>query len=67
MTNRAGSQAAAERAAEESRRRLEKMIDDINAQSFPASDPPAWGIVASRLDQAKRAAAHTGDEAGGAP
>lgn len=67
MKDRAESQAAAGAAAEESRRWLERMIDDINAQSFPASDPPAWGIVATRLEQVKRAAANTDDEEGRAP
>jgi nucleotide-binding universal stress UspA family protein len=34
-----------------SRRReaVEALIDDIGAQSFPASDPPAWGTVRNRL------------------
>jgi hypothetical protein len=31
---------------------IEMLIDEIGAQSFPASDPPAWGAVSSRLDQA---------------
>ncbi len=30
---------------------VERLIDDIVAQSFPASDPPAWGVVASLLEQ----------------
>ena len=36
------------------RQSIEKLIDEIGAQSFPASDPPAWGTVASRIEQAKR-------------
>ncbi len=28
---------------------IEMLIDEIGAQSFPASDPPAWGTVTSRL------------------
>jgi hypothetical protein len=31
---------------------IELLIDEIGAQSFPASDPPAWGVVTSRLAQA---------------
>lgn len=34
------------------RQRVEILIDQIMEQSFPASDPPAWGIVSSRFDQA---------------
>ncbi len=37
-----------------SRQSIEELIDDIAEQSFPASDPPAWGTVASRIEQAKR-------------
>jgi hypothetical protein len=36
------------------RQKVEALIDDMGAQSFPASDPPAWGVVASRLEQAER-------------
>jgi hypothetical protein len=34
------------------RQTAEMLIDEIGAQSFPASDPPAWGVVAARLEQA---------------
>jgi hypothetical protein len=37
------------------RRSIEMLIDDIGAQSFPASDPPAWGVVSSRLEEESRA------------
>jgi hypothetical protein len=33
---------------------IEMLIDEIGRQSFPASDPPAWGVVSSRRDQARR-------------
>jgi len=33
-------------------RTIEMLIDEIGAQSFPASDPPAWGVVTSRLARA---------------
>jgi hypothetical protein len=28
------------------------MIDRMGDQSFPASDPPAWGVIRARLDVA---------------
>ena len=34
------------------RRAVETLIDDIGAQSFPASDPPAWGVASTRLEEA---------------
>jgi hypothetical protein len=33
---------------------IDGLIDEMGAQSFPASDPPAWGSVSSRLNQARR-------------
>lgn len=39
---------------EASRRGVEMLIDEIVEDSFPASDPPAWGVAASRLERARR-------------
>lgn len=37
------------------REAVEMLIDEIGAQSFPASDPAAWGVVGSRLEEESRA------------
>jgi uncharacterized membrane protein len=37
---------------------IETLLDEIGAQSFPASDPPAWGVVSARLDEAALASRH---------
>ena len=36
------------------RQMIDSLMDDMGAQSFPASDPPAWGAVSSRLEESKR-------------
>ena len=33
---------------------IERLIDEMGAQSFPASDPPAWGAVSSQGGAAER-------------
>ena len=33
------------------RMNIERRMDEILDQSFPASDPPAWGSVAARIEQ----------------
>lgn len=40
---------------QEERARVEGLIDEIMEQTFPASDPPAWGVVGARLSRLRRA------------
>jgi hypothetical protein len=49
-----GEDDSQESARQARREAIEMLIDEMGAQSFPASDPPTWGAVASMLDQAKR-------------
>jgi hypothetical protein len=41
---------------------VERLIDEIVDGTFPASDPPAWGVAASRLERSRE-----GDRAAGRP
>ena len=54
MTRRAGAgkvQDDSDAAREACRRNIERLIDETVAQSFPASDPPAWGVIGAMLEQ----------------
>lgn len=52
------------RMSDAERRRIERLIDEIVAQTFPASDPPAWGAVAALLEREDREAGETPESAG---
>ena len=44
-----------EPAPEPGRIAVERLIDEIVDDSFPASDAPAWGVAAARLERSREA------------
>ena len=49
-------------ATEASRSAVERLIDEIVDDTFPASDAPAWGVAASRLKRSREAEDATGGQ-----
>jgi hypothetical protein len=45
------------------RETVEELIDQMGQDSFPASDPPAWGVIDARLDRVPENAQPRGDDA----
>ncbi len=48
-------QTGGESTPQASRSAVERLIDEIVDDTFPASDPPAWGVAASRLERWREA------------
>jgi hypothetical protein len=55
MADLAPRKPGGEAAPEPGRAAVERLIDEIVDDSFPASDPPAWGVAASRLERSREA------------
>jgi hypothetical protein len=43
------------------REAVERLIDQMGDQSFPASDPPTWGVIRARLGRSREDAASRND------
>jgi hypothetical protein len=55
MADPTGRDPGGEAAPEARRIAVERLIDEIVEETFPASDPPAWGVAASRLERSREA------------
>jgi len=55
MADSTPRESGGEAAPETGRSAVEQLIDDIVDDSFPASDPPTWGVAASRLERWREA------------
>jgi hypothetical protein len=65
MADAAPRKSGAEPQLEPGRSAVEHLIDEIVDDTFPASDPPAWGVAASRLERLREQDETRGG--GGAP
>jgi hypothetical protein len=55
MADLAPRKPGGEAAPESGRTAVERLIDEIVDDSFPASDAPAWGVAAARLERSREA------------
>ena len=56
MSATGGSKPPADTGGNQDLEAVELLIDQMGEQSFPASDPPAWGVLRARLDLAREVA-----------